>query len=145
MGLTTADEEIYGWLRKFHSKTPLLLAVNKCESTTKVGLSLPGGVGLATCATRTRLMGCTHSRGVSDWLHVRPELDLWVALTPGGCQIGHMPRHAPSLSFTSDEVIEGRFSETPFAVPALQSCPAGLVRTLRLRTGAGFIFLGCLR
>jgi hypothetical protein len=54
-----------------------------------------------------------HSRGVSDWLHVRPELDLWVALTPlpggvrlvtratrtrlmrcthstpGGCQIGY--------------------------------------------------------
>jgi hypothetical protein len=28
--------------------------------------------------------------GVSDWLHVRPELDLWVALTPGGCQIGCM-------------------------------------------------------
>jgi hypothetical protein len=27
--------------------------------------------------------------GVSDCLHVRPELDLWVALTPGGCQIGH--------------------------------------------------------
>jgi hypothetical protein len=22
--------------------------------------------------------------------HVRPELDLWVALTPGGCQIGYM-------------------------------------------------------
>jgi catalase (peroxidase I) len=34
--------------------------------------SLPGGVRLAICATRTRLMGCTHSRGVSDWLHVRP-------------------------------------------------------------------------
>jgi hypothetical protein len=32
--------------------------------------------------------GCTDSRGVSDWSHVRPELDLWVALTPGGCQIG---------------------------------------------------------
>jgi hypothetical protein len=26
--------------------------------------------------------------GVSDWLHMRPELDLWVALTPGGCQNG---------------------------------------------------------
>lgn len=34
-GLTAADEEIFGWIRKFHSKTPLLLAVNKCESTTK--------------------------------------------------------------------------------------------------------------
>jgi hypothetical protein len=32
---------------------------------------------------------CRHSRGVSDWLHVRPELDLWVALTPGGCQSGY--------------------------------------------------------
>jgi hypothetical protein len=42
------------------------------------------------CATRTRLMGCTHSRGVSGWLHVRPELDLWVALTPRGCQVGYM-------------------------------------------------------
>jgi hypothetical protein len=30
-----------------------------------------------------------HSRGVSDWLHVRLELDLWVALTPGGCQISY--------------------------------------------------------
>jgi hypothetical protein len=34
--------------------------------------------------------GCARSRGVSDWLHVRPELDLRVALTPGGCQIGDM-------------------------------------------------------
>ena len=34
-GLTAADEEIYGWIRKFHGKTPLMLAVNKCESTTK--------------------------------------------------------------------------------------------------------------
>jgi hypothetical protein len=25
-------------------------------------------------------------------LHVRPELDLWVALTPGGCQIGYMTK-----------------------------------------------------
>jgi hypothetical protein len=55
-----------------------------------VGLSLPGDVKLVTCATRTRLMGCTHSRGMSDWSHVRPELDLWVALTPGGCQISFM-------------------------------------------------------
>jgi hypothetical protein len=51
--------------------------------------SLPGGVTLVTWATRTRLMGCTHSRGVSDWLHGPPELDLWVALTPG-CQICYM-------------------------------------------------------
>lgn len=35
MGLTTADEDIYAWIRKFHSKTPLMLAVNKCESSTK--------------------------------------------------------------------------------------------------------------
>jgi hypothetical protein len=41
-------------------------------------------------ATPPRRRGCTHSRGVADWLHVRPELDLWVALTPGGCQIGYM-------------------------------------------------------
>ena len=34
-GLTNADESIYGWIRKYHSKKPLLLAVNKCESTTK--------------------------------------------------------------------------------------------------------------
>lgn len=34
-GLTTADEEIYGWIRKCHSDKPLLLAVNKCESSTK--------------------------------------------------------------------------------------------------------------
>lgn len=34
-GLTSADEEIFGWIRKFHSATPLMLAVNKCESTTK--------------------------------------------------------------------------------------------------------------
>jgi hypothetical protein len=34
-----------------------------------VGLhSLPGGVRLVTWTTRTGLMGCTHSRGVSDWL-----------------------------------------------------------------------------
>jgi hypothetical protein len=38
----------------------------------------------------TSTVALTHSRGVSDWAHVRPELDLWVALTPGGCQIGHM-------------------------------------------------------
>jgi hypothetical protein len=39
------------------------------KNRTVVGLhSLPGGVRLVTCATRTRLMGCTHSRGVSDWL-----------------------------------------------------------------------------
>jgi hypothetical protein len=28
---------------------------------------------------------------------VRPELDLWVALTPGGCQIGHV-EHTCRLS-----------------------------------------------
>jgi hypothetical protein len=61
-----------------------------CDQNSTYGLhSLPGGVSLVTRATRTRLMGCTHSRGVSAWLHVRPELDLWVALTPGGCQMGY--------------------------------------------------------
>jgi len=34
-GLTTADMEIFGWIRRFHSTTPLHLAVNKCESSTK--------------------------------------------------------------------------------------------------------------
>jgi hypothetical protein len=60
------------------------------QNSTYGSHSLPGGVRLVTCATRTPLMGRTHSRGVSDWLHVRPELHLWVALTPGGCQIGYM-------------------------------------------------------
>jgi hypothetical protein len=61
-----------------------------CDQNSTYGLrSLPGGVRLVTCATRTRLVGCIHSREVSDWLHVPPELDLWVALTPGGCQIGY--------------------------------------------------------
>jgi hypothetical protein len=64
------------------------------EAIHAVGLrSLPGGgVGLVTCATRTRLMGCAHSpAGVSAWSHARPELDLWVALTPRrGCRLGHM-------------------------------------------------------
>jgi hypothetical protein len=41
-----------------------------CDQNSTYGLhSLPGGVRLATCATITRLMGCTHSQGVSDWLH----------------------------------------------------------------------------
>jgi hypothetical protein len=62
-----------------------------CDQNSTHGLhALPGGVGLVTCATRTRLMGCTHSRGVSDWLRVRPELDLWVARTPGGCRIAYV-------------------------------------------------------
>jgi GTP-binding protein len=34
-GLTSADEEIFGWIRKYHSGTPLMLAVNKCESSTR--------------------------------------------------------------------------------------------------------------
>jgi hypothetical protein len=43
-----------------------------CHQNSTYGLhSLPGGVRLVTRATRTRLMGCTHS-------------------TPGGCQIGYM-------------------------------------------------------
>ena len=35
VGLTAADMDIFAWLRRTHSKTPLHLAVNKCESTTK--------------------------------------------------------------------------------------------------------------
>jgi hypothetical protein len=57
--------------------------------------SLPGGVRLATCATRTRLMGCANSTyglreppGVSDWLglHSLPGgvRLVRVVLTPGG-------------------------------------------------------------
>jgi hypothetical protein len=38
------------------------------QQAAEAGASLPGGVRLVTCATRTRLMGCTHSRGVSDCL-----------------------------------------------------------------------------
>jgi GTP-binding protein len=34
-GLTTADQDIYRWLRRTYSHIPLQLAVNKCESTTK--------------------------------------------------------------------------------------------------------------
>ena len=35
VGLTAADMDIFAWLRRTHSKIPLHLAVNKCESTTK--------------------------------------------------------------------------------------------------------------
>jgi hypothetical protein len=38
------------------------------ELNGRVVTPLPGCVRLVTCATRTRLMGCTHSRGVSDWI-----------------------------------------------------------------------------
>ena len=34
-GLTTADVDIYRWIRKNHADKPLVLAVNKCESTTR--------------------------------------------------------------------------------------------------------------
>jgi hypothetical protein len=46
----------------------------------KVGLCtpLPGGVRLVTRATRTQLMGCTHSRGVSGWLHCKDHAGLAV-------------------------------------------------------------------
>jgi hypothetical protein len=37
----------------------------------------------------TARQGCTHSRGLSGWLHVRPELDLWVGTHSRGCQIGY--------------------------------------------------------
>ena len=38
VGLTAGDEEIIDWLRKSHSKKPLVLAVNKCESPAKADL-----------------------------------------------------------------------------------------------------------
>lgn len=31
-GVTAADEEIATWLRRTHPRTPVLLAVNKCEN-----------------------------------------------------------------------------------------------------------------
>jgi hypothetical protein len=45
--------------------------------------SLPGGVRLVTCATRTLLMGCTHSRVVSDWLRGPHRLPSTGVLTDG--------------------------------------------------------------
>jgi hypothetical protein len=38
--------------------------------------------------------------GVSDWLHVRPELNLWVALTPGGSQMGCHSRVSDWFTWT---------------------------------------------
>ena len=38
VGLTAGDEEIIDWLRKSHSKKPVVLAVNKCESPAKADL-----------------------------------------------------------------------------------------------------------
>jgi hypothetical protein len=59
-----------------------------CANTPAIGLhSLPGGVRLVTCATRTRLMGCTLTPGaVSDWSHGEHTL----VVTPGCHQIGYM-------------------------------------------------------
>ena len=34
-GPTAADEEVIGWMRCVHSSKPVILAVNKCESTTQ--------------------------------------------------------------------------------------------------------------
>jgi hypothetical protein len=53
--------------------------------------SLPGGVSdWLHVRPELDLWVALTPGGVSDWLHARPELDLWVALTPGGgCQIGY--------------------------------------------------------
>ena len=37
-GITAADEEILGWLRRAHSRKPLVLAVNKCENAARADL-----------------------------------------------------------------------------------------------------------
>jgi hypothetical protein len=79
---------LMGW--KIPPNVTIMLKICTPFPRSRVVTPLPGGVGLVTCATRTRLMGCAHSGGVSGWSPVRPELDLWVALTPGGCQIGCM-------------------------------------------------------
>jgi hypothetical protein len=55
-----------------------------CRSCIRMGMRTPNTYAATTA------QGCTYSRGVSHWSHGRPELDLWVALTPGGCQIGYM-------------------------------------------------------
>ncbi len=34
-GLHPSDEEVLAWLRQNHPEKPVVLAVNKCESTTK--------------------------------------------------------------------------------------------------------------
>jgi hypothetical protein len=52
--------------------------------------SPPAAAVAVTWCRGTLTQGGRHSRGVSDWLHVRPELDLWGALTPGGCQINYL-------------------------------------------------------
>jgi GTP-binding protein len=48
-GLQPGDSEILDWLRHNHPSKPVVLAVNKCESTTKadiqVGLGFGGGGG----------------------------------------------------------------------------------------------------
>jgi hypothetical protein len=46
--------------------------------------SLPGDVRLVTCATRTRLMGCAHSRGVSGWLHGGLQVMILNVVNPPG-------------------------------------------------------------
>jgi predicted GTPase len=41
-GLQPGDEEILGWLRHNHPGKPVVLAVNKCESSTKADLQVGG-------------------------------------------------------------------------------------------------------
>jgi hypothetical protein len=52
--------------------------------------SSPGGCQIGYVCDQNSTYGLHSLPGVSDWVRVRPELDLWVALTPGGCQIGYM-------------------------------------------------------
>jgi hypothetical protein len=62
-------------------------AVEKCQPYLRGGAlhSLQRALHVRRVGLHTH-----HSRGLSGWLHGRPELDLWVALTPGGCQVGCM-------------------------------------------------------
>jgi hypothetical protein len=59
-------------------------AFQACTSPTTSArvLLLHSSMRMYTLAASSKQGGHSHSRGVSDWLHVRPELDLWVALTP---------------------------------------------------------------
>ena len=47
-GLTSADEEILGWLRRAHSNKPVILAVNKCENAARADLQAAEFWGLGT-------------------------------------------------------------------------------------------------
>jgi hypothetical protein len=59
-----------------------------CDHNSTYGLhSLPGGCQIGYTCDHNSTYGLHSFPGVSDWLHVRPKLDLWVALTPGGCLV----------------------------------------------------------